>query len=364
MMNPLSYSLLDRVSAYLVRAAFAVDRAAPLPADYRATAGRLTILDTESKLSISGGRLQVAGGRATPVLGDPGLKQVAPTNVGFGRVPGRAFLHKSNRTTSGGTWRTGWSISAVATSPTTGVLHNADQTMNIIVNGSAAVATGQSMALNTEYDLAYVLRATGCFILINGGAFSAWTLLWVTNVETQGAVWGHLANNNSVGTWGDYRIVSQLGAPLNSDYGIATQRLVTPAASTAFTHTADAHIEATVTTLPSAGTIDLRFRQQDASNYWQVTISSTGALTLNEVVAGTPTQRATAAAAVANGNRVYLVLNGSSIKAWSNNVLKWTYASASGFATATGGLLNSLGTGGVVAEAISWPMLPPFPVGV
>jgi hypothetical protein len=188
--------------------------------------------------------------------------------------------------------------------------------------------------------------------------------LWVTNVETQQNLWGHLANNNSVGTWGDYRIVSQLGAPLNSDYGIATQRLVTPAASTAFTHTADAHIEFTVTTLPSASTIDLRFRQQDASNYWQVTISSTGALTLNEVVAGTPTQRATAAAAVANGNRVYLVLNGSTLKAWSNNVLKWTYASASGFATATSGLLNSLGTGGVLSEAISWPMLPPFPVGI
>jgi hypothetical protein len=60
------------------------------------------------------------------------------------------------------------------------------------------------------------------------------------------------------------------------------------------------------------------------------------------------------------------MLNGSIIKAGQAQprLLKWTYSSASGFATATSGLLNSLGTGGVVSEAIAWPMLPPFPVGV
>jgi hypothetical protein len=300
-MNSMNYARLDPVSAYLARATFSVDRAAPIGPDYRADVDRLIVQDTENKFSVLGGWLQVAGGKATPTQGDPGLKQFKDAYYGVARLPGRAFIHKQNRTTTGGTWRTGWSSTAAATAPTMGVLHNADQTMNIIVNGSAGIATGQSMALNTVYDLAYVLRSAGCFTLIKGGAFTAWTLLWVSNVETQANLWGHWSNFSSAGLWGDYHIAPQLPPPWPDAYGIATQRLVTPAASSAFTHTADAHIEFTVTTLPSAGTIDLRFRQQDANNYWQVTISSTGALTLNEVVAGTPTQRATAAAAVANG---------------------------------------------------------------
>src|SRR4051794_16920511 len=114
-MTRLRFPRLDRVSPYMVRATFGADRVAPLSGEYRAFMGRLNILDTENKLSISGGRLQVSGGRATPVLGDPGLKQAADPNLGFGRVPGRVFMHKSNRTSSGGTWRTGWSTTSAAT---------------------------------------------------------------------------------------------------------------------------------------------------------------------------------------------------------------------------------------------------------
>ncbi len=90
-----------------------------------------------------------------------------------------------------------------------------------------------------------------------------------------------------------------------------------------------------------------------------MTIDSTGAITLNEVVAASPTQRGTAAGVVVTGHRVTVRANGSEIRVFSNNVLRITYASATNFATATSGTLTALGTGGAVSDVVLWPITVP-----
>src|SRR5690606_5532771 len=99
--------------------------------------------------------------------------------------------------------------------------------------------------------------------------------------------------------WRDWLCAVNLRAPWNTDYGIATQRLAgARSAGDTFTHEADCLLEFTVTTLPSADQIEMRFRAQDASNYWQVTVDSSGNLDLDEVVGGVVTQRGTAAGVI------------------------------------------------------------------
>jgi hypothetical protein len=152
--------------------------------------------------------------------------------------------------------------------------------------------------------------------------------------------------------------VAQLTAPWNaSDYGLATQQLAgARAPGDTFTHEANCLIEFTVATLPGAGTqIELRFRVQDATNYWQVTVDSTGALDLDEVVAGVVTQRGTAAGVIANGDRIVITAVGQTIKVYEANTLRITYATAANFATETDGELETEGTGGAVTDIVSWP---------
>jgi vacuolar-type H+-ATPase subunit F/Vma7 len=53
-----------------------------------------------------------------------------------------------------------------------------------------------------------------------------------------------------------------------------------------------------------------------------------------------------------------LIVDGSTIKGFTGagvGGIRWTYASASNFATATSGQVNSLGTGGVVSDLAVYP---------
>jgi hypothetical protein len=125
-------------------------------------------------------------------------------------------------------------------------------------------------------------------------------------------------------------------------------RLLNPTAGTVFAHPANTRIEYTAA-LPVSGNIDLFFRKQDATNYWRVAVGSTGNFTLLEVVAGAGTTRGTANGVMSSGHRVVIIATGSVITGYSNGVLRWTYSSASNFATATTGEISSLGTGGSIS---------------
>ena len=313
--------------------------------------GTWTITDTGNLASITGGKLVLAG--ITTGFTDPRL-----VAGGLSRVVGRALLGTNvmagaSIDTFGTAWR------KATTGGSTNVIH-APYFGNGAMHfwGGAFTSSSVIGVVNgVEYQTALVLRSAGCFLLVKGGAYTNWTLAAVSVSPADATLYPSLQHGNSTSTATfDAVKVADLPAPFTDDYGIVTQRLAgARVAGDAFTHEADCLIEFTATAIPSANNIDLRFRKQDDTNYWQVTISSTGAITLNEVVGGSATGRGTSAGAVSNGHRCVIIASDTTIRVYVNNVFKINYVSAVNFKTATAGVLSGEGTGGDVREIISWP---------
>lgn len=182
-----------------------------------------------------------------------------------------------------------------------------------------------------------------------GKSGGTWRTLWT---DTSGA----LLRGDEAGTHA-VTLASDGPEPFDTDDGLATDtHNGSVAAGTTFIHEADMLLEFTATTVPSAGNASIVFRAFDASNYWQVSVFSSGVFSLFEVVAGGYVSRAsTGSGTVGNGHRVVVIAEGTTIRGYSDNVLRWTYASATNFATATAGDVFSLGTGGVASDLKTWP---------
>jgi hypothetical protein len=349
---------------------FGTDQAAPLTSPYTEAGvpGSLTLVQNDGTFAISGGRLRYTA-QATPAWGDQNIYD--PT--GIARATGRAFIITAQVTNL---------ISHVfplhlariqgAINPTLAPSFayayrvQAVQRFDpaVLASGAIAFPNGEAVGNATDYDLAIVMRSTGAFFLIKGGAFTNWTLSWVDVSGTDATLYVGVHSFSAAGQADNLR-VTDLGGGWSTDYGIATQRLAgARTANDAFAHTANALLEFTVTTLPSAGSIDYEFRRQDVSNKWIARVSTTGALSLIEVVAGVETSRASAAGVISNGHRVVVVADGTTIAGYSNNASRWSYASASNFAAQGSGLLGSLGTGGAVSDIVAWPRTVMLPGGV
>lgn len=342
---------------------FGTDIATLLPSPYTEAGalGSLTISDAGNKFSTSGGRLQHAAG----------VTSEAYAVAGLARVAGRALVATVN-------WATFANFAALlwlrASAVVGGGYANAaagwavtGSNLETIVNGGVGMVAVllANLVTATDYQFAIILRGTGAFYLIKGGIYTSWTLFAVDVADATATVYPSVYDFGNTVDAKDTLFVTDLGGPWASDYGIATQRLAgARAVNDPITHTPNALLEFVVTTLPSAGSIDVRFRVQDASNYWLARISTTGALSLIEVVATVETSRATAAGVIANGHRVVIVADGTTIAGYSNNASRWSYASASNFQAQASGLLASLGTGGAVSDIVTWPRNPALPSGV
>jgi hypothetical protein len=326
---------------------FNVDTAAPIASYIGDGLGTLTISDTNSKFSVLGGKALFATGGAS-ASGNPGAWAAQQT-----RLAGRAVL--GIITSSASNFEIGWD------SDQSGTLWDAIRIQGsgtAIRDGGTAVDIGLSLT-GGPFLVAVVQRAAGFWAFLRGAGFPNWVLEWV-GVTTTGNLYPSMAVNSTtfVGNVDTLRGVD-LPAPLDSDYGFATQRLSgARAANDVFIHEPNIFLEWKQTTLPASGNTDIRFRVVDANNYLQATVSSTGALTINEVLAGTPTQLFTSAAAVAANNRVSITADGSAIRAYVGVVTKGSGTSTN-FLDASSGLISALGTSGAVSDLISWPRYAP-----
>ncbi len=128
----------------------------------------------------------------------------------------------------------------------------------------------------------------------------------------------------------------------------------TPAASTAFTHSADGTIIWRQNTLPSSGLQAVRFRTD-----WAVEINSSGDGELFEDHDGTPVSRATQTGLANDGSDsirlVHIVMNDEYISVSGDASDNMNYGSASANKTTTSGEVNSLGTGGVIGVIAGYP---------
>ena len=305
------------------------------------------VVDTNSKISMGSGLLSFATG----AVANDGIRWGART-----RLAGRAaFIRTTPSSTAAHHQDVGWDDTASG-APLDTIRFTNLGVLQVLSNGSGMVIL-ETFSAGTTYSCAVVMRGTGMFYFIKGGAYIGWTLLWIKHIATNslypfvGAI-----GTTSVFTVDSFR-VADLPAPFSTDYGIATQQLSgARSAGDVFIHEPNCWIEWIVTTRVDAQYV--YFRAQDANNYWRVDVAADGSMALQEVVDGTPTSRGTAAASsIANTQRILVRADGTTIKVFANNVAVITYATATNFATATAGKLLALGTGGAISNIVSYPRM-------
>jgi len=225
------------------------------------------------------------------------------------------------------------------------------------IGATALYSNGYSVwgflpALSGTNIFAVVLQTTGSLIIRQNDDKVAWVWSNGTNTPLAFGVW---QRDKAVTTISGMK-TSQLESPYDVDFAFATERLAgARLAGDTFMHEKDALVYFYVTTLPSSGQIEFRFRIQDANSYWQVTVDSSGNLDLDEVVAGTPVQRGASAGVVANGERIMIIFDNEEVRVYEERSTRITYTFAANFKTETSGELESLGTGGAVSDVVSTP---------
>lgn len=327
---------------------FLTDAAAPLSSPHTCEPGpgTLVVLDGNSKQSISNHKATYATGGVT--AGNPAMWGSQQT-----RLTGRAVV--GILTQSAQNFEIGWDNDQAATAPHDSIRINAAG--QSIRDGGTAVDTGTTFT-GGPYLVAIIQRTNGFWAFLRGSSIIGWKLLWVGATSTANLYPAMMISTTTfVGNVDTIRGVD-FPAPFDTDYGYATQRLSgARAANDVISHDPNVMLEWVQTTLPASGTTDIRFRRLDANNYLQATVSSTGALTLNSVLAGVTTQIGTSAAAVANGNRVFVSAEGSTVRAYVAAVNKIS-GTDSNFTGQSDGIISALGTSGAVSDLVTWPIFP------
>jgi len=165
--------------------------------------GTRTVVDTESKLTITGGALSFAGGKASPAWGDPGIWYGSLPLV---RLAGRLLLANVALTLTNQPIQIGFDANLVGA-------------MNVPIwfssSGTILESTGQAIAAYTAttYKIAVVLRSTGAYLLLKGGAFSSWTLLWQMFSDTNSPLYAAISNNAQIATIDNLRVPAALWLP-------------------------------------------------------------------------------------------------------------------------------------------------------
>ena len=167
---------------YLLYDSFSIAKAAGLVNGTLAdVGGARTVTDTESKLSVASGKLAISSGKAAPAFTDPALNYKA-----FTRVSGRALL--CTRTKVNSRFLFGWSgVTPVGANPSADNIHGYSPYGTLVAIRGADLGALLSVGVfdNTQYyDVCTVLRASGAFYFFKGGAFTNWTLLYLTNTSS------------------------------------------------------------------------------------------------------------------------------------------------------------------------------------
>lgn len=323
--------LLRRQSiTYLLRDEFSTDASAPLtsPRTCEPGPGTLTLAQNDGQLSIASAKLSFPG-QTTPATGDQGFYGEKAGGGAFSRQAGRALLTAINLTgVSGSPYSAlGWTRTAsVSANNFDAEYYVASGNLSVGISNGANPGVVAALSATTDYQLAVVLRGTGAYYFIKGGAFAAWTLLWVATTTVTANLYPCFDNYNGVGTL-DYVRVYDLSAPFTTDFGIATLNQSSPVSGSSYTTDADGLYHLTIT---APGTLadqtELRYRVQDASNYWTAYLDSSGALKVDSVSGGVATNRLSVAGVITTSATVTLcvITSGSKHNIYTLSGSTWT----------------------------------------
>lgn len=164
-----------------------------------------TVTDTENKLSISGGQLVFAGGKAAPAFGDPGISVSA-----ISRVAGRILLLSITEDSAIYNGFYGWgNTSAPATA--------ANFDAGIHQWGDLGLYTEQNIEIgvrsNTTYQWAFVLRTSGTYYFVKGGLFTNWVLMWIKSTTATATLYPAISSYNITSIFTNLRVPRRLWLP-------------------------------------------------------------------------------------------------------------------------------------------------------
>lgn len=197
---------------YLLNDTFTTARSAGAVNGTRAEPGPgvRTVLDTNSKLSLSGGALTLVTGAAGNF--DPTI-----IYTGLTRAVGRVLV--AQMTVTANRAQLGWlgnntATTASITNARAAAFDQNTTTLNVISNSGVGIAVA-TVVLSTSYQFAVVARAAGAFYFIKGGAFTNWTLLYVHTTNSQGILYPFFCNIGTTTAFtADYmRVPAALWAP-------------------------------------------------------------------------------------------------------------------------------------------------------
>lgn len=318
--------------------------------------GTRTVVDTENKISVGSGVLSIAGGKAAPAYGDPALFL-----SGVSRSAGRILVYQFTKlTTLAVRSITGWFQSQNATDSANAIF-DVDGSYSIIHESAGqSAAVPIAFTVGGVYYVAIVLRSSGAFYYIKGGAYTTWTLFWLSTTNNAATVYPTLSNRNMISTHDFIRVPSTLWLPTPLAYDTFTRsngalgntettgpdgQAVTARAWTATLGTwaiasnvanctaldggasvgiatlpaSSANVIASVAVTRAAGQAGLVLRYQDADNYLFAFHDGTNAK-LTKRVAGVETNVISAAAAYGAARVVRVILDGTAAELYYNGV--------------------------------------------
>lgn len=346
--------------------------------------GTRVATDTASKLTIASELLTFAATGAG--AGDPGLWLGSQA-----RLPGKMVLADVTPGATGARIEAGWDTNQASTL-SDALVFSTTTVLSVRDGVSASLVVGAYGA--SEYKVAVVMRASGCFTFIKGGAFTNWTLLYpgvngsaalfpavtitaanaaftADNLRVPYRTWlpvalasdsfnradgalgnsdgaGHAEANGgaglawaqTAGTWGIATNAAQCSA-LAGGLGFATLNGYSP----------DVLLECAFTR--SAGQGGLVARYQDADNYLIAYHDGTNAK-LDKVVAGVNTNLLSAAATYGAGNILRLHLRGTAAELYYNAARIGSGATAPSSTYGTHGLYTT-NVGNTLDNFVCWP---------
>ena len=353
---------------YFVNANFPVDMVAPLGSPYAADVGTLFLTQTDGQFSISGGRLIVPP-QTTPLWGDLGFYAEKQGGGAIPRAAGRVYQYVFNATNLGVnvpfifSWHNNTALGGASDTNSTGAV--------IFESGTFRILDG----------LSYFVLPTPLAIFSAGADEGGVMMLRSTGIlhfkRTAGVnrlVWPGIFNN----TANVYPVVKNYFGNFNIDYVRVrdvplpnpTLDQTTPVSGTIYTGDANGTFDL-VCTAPAvlANTIEMRFREQDASNYLALELDAAGAINMIKVVATVRSVLTSVAGVIAGGQtrRIRAQAVDNKLNMYTADTSSWTKRGAEitdvTFQTATG-VSAVMGAGWTGANLGSWPVDSPQYNGV
>lgn len=170
-----------------------------------------TVLDTMAGLWFWDRRAYGYGytGRTYP---DPGIWYPSLATLGTSRVIGRFLVaHGRKRDTASGGPRFGWATSTSGDNMVVGPYFHQTGLFYHTTAAGVGASLGVAYSADTDYYFASVLRATGNYTFIKGGAFTDWTLIFWYQSGTDSTLYPNIHFANSATT--NYSYTKLFGLP-------------------------------------------------------------------------------------------------------------------------------------------------------